>query len=50
MDKDPFLQQILKNESGPYLVKYSLDVFKKKTKIVDIFNTEKNCFIKIMQN
>ena len=41
MDKDPFLQRILKNEPGPYLVKYSLDVFKKRTKVGDIFNTEK---------
>ena len=29
-----------------YLVKYSLDVFKKKTKVFDIFNTDKRLFIK----
>ena len=30
----------------PYLVKYSLDVIKKKTKFLDIFNTDKKSFIK----
>ena len=32
-----------------YLVKYSLDVLKKKTKVLDIFyiNTDKKCFMKI---
>ena len=28
------------------LDKYSLDVIKKKTKVLDIFNTDKKCFIK----
>ena len=33
----------------PYqnLVKYSSDVLKKKTKVLDIINTDKSCFIKI---
>jgi hypothetical protein len=31
----------------PYLVQYSLDIFKKKTKVLDILNTNKICFIKI---
>ena len=30
----------------PYLVKYSLDVLKKKTKFLEIFNTDRKCFIK----
>ena len=34
---DPFL----------YFFKYSPDVLKKKTKVLDIFNTNKKCFIKI---
>ena len=33
---DP-LERILKTDPCPYLVKYSLDVLKKKTKILDIF-------------
>ena len=28
----------------PYLVKYSIDVLKKKTKVLDIFNRDKNVF------
>ena len=31
----------------PYLVKYSFDVLKKKTKFLDIFDTNKKCFMKI---
>ena len=38
-------------ESGslacPYLVKYSPDLLKKKAKVLDTFNTDKTCFIKI---
>ena len=30
----------------PYLSKYSLDVLKKKTKVLGIFNADKKCFIK----
>ena len=31
----------------PYLVRYSFDVLKKKTKVLDTFNTDKICFMKI---
>ena len=31
----------------PYLVKYSLDVLKKKTKVLDILNVDKKCLLKI---
>ena len=41
------LKTDLKNGSCPYLVKYSLDVLNKKTKVLDIFNTDKNCLMKI---
>ena len=37
----------LKNRSLSYLVKYSFDILKKKTKVLDIFNTDKKCFMKI---
>ena len=40
MAKDPFL----KMDPCQYLVKYSLDVLKKETKVLDIFNTEKKIF------
>ena len=37
MDKDPFSQRILlETDPCPYLVRYSLDVLKKKTKVFDI--------------
>ena len=56
MELDSFIQE---NGSGeyltrygqrilvqrPYLVKYSLDVLKKKTKLLDIFDTNKKCLI-----
>ena len=35
-----------KTDLCPYLVKYSVDVLKKKTKVLDILNTDKKCFIK----
>ena len=35
-------KRILKTVPCPYLVKYSLDVLKKKTKDLDIFDTDKN--------
>ena len=35
-------KRILKTDPCPYLVKYSIDVLKKKTKVLDIFNTDKN--------
>ena len=53
IDKDSFSQRILENGSlkfkadpCPYLVNYSLDVLKKKTKVLDIVNTDKKCLIK----
>ena len=46
IDKDPFFQRILKTDPCPYLVVYSLDVLKKKTKFLDNFNTDKKYFIK----
>ena len=42
---DPW-KRILKTDPCPYLVKYSLDVLKKKTKVLDIFNTDNKCFFK----
>ena len=45
IDKDPFSKQILKTDPCPYLVNYSLDVLK-KTKALDIFNTDKKMFYK----
>ena len=43
---DPW-KRILKTDPFPYLVKYSLEVLKKKTKFLDILNTEKKCLKKI---
>ena len=43
---DPW-KQILKTDPWPYLVKYLLDVLKKKTKVLDIFYIAKKCFKKI---
>ena len=40
-DATPFM------DPCPYLVKYSPDILKKKTKVLDIFNADKKCFIKI---
>ena len=37
----------MKTDPCPCLVKYSLDVLKKKTKVLDIFNTDKKCLMKI---
>ena len=48
MDKDPFSQWFLENGSCLSLIRYSLDVLKKKTKVLDIFNTDKICFMKIV--
>ena len=39
--KDPLCKRILVH------IEYSPDVLKKKTRILDIFNTDKKCFIKI---
>ena len=43
------LKRILKTDPcpSPYLVKYSPDVLKKKTKFLDNFNMDKRCFMKI---
>ena len=43
---DPW-KWILKTDPCPYLVIYSLHVLKIKTKVLDIFNTNKKCFMKI---
>ena len=37
----------MKTDPCPYLVKYSPDVLKNKTKDFDISNKDKKCFIKI---
>ena len=37
----------LKTDPCWYLFKYSFDVLKKKTNVLDIFNTDKKCFINI---
>ena len=46
IDKDPFHNGSLKTDPCPYLVKYSHDVLKKKTNVLDIINTDKKYFIK----
>ena len=50
MNKDPFLKSVLKTDHCIvclYFFEYSTDVLKKKTKVLDIFNTDKKCFMKI---
>jgi hypothetical protein len=47
MDKDPFLRSVLKSDPCLYFFEYSPDVLKKKTKVLDIFNTDKKSFMKI---
>ena len=42
----PGSQRIIKTDSCPYLVKCSLDVLKKKTEVLDIFDTDKKGLIK----
>ena len=37
-----------KTDSYPNLVKYSPDVLKKKTKVLDIINMDKTCFMRLM--
>ena len=52
MDKDPFLRYVFIQGSVEitdpclYLFEYSIDVLKKKTKFVDIFNMDKKCLTK----
>ena len=41
---DPW-KRILKTDPCIYLVKYSVGVLKKKTKVLDILDTDKKCFI-----
>ena len=36
-----------KKDPYPNLFKYSPDVLKKKTKVLDIINMDKTCFVKI---
>ena len=36
-----------KKDPCPYLFQYSLDILKKKTKVLDIFQTDKKCWKKI---
>jgi hypothetical protein len=38
---------VVKTDPCPYLFKYSSYVLKKKSKVLDIFITDKKCFIKI---
>ena len=37
---------VISTDPCPYLVSYSLDVLKKKTKFLDINNTDNKCFTK----
>ena len=47
---DPYpyflLKRICFTDTYPTLVKYSPDILKKKTKVLDIINMDKKCFIK----
>ena len=48
VSKDPFLRSVFKDPctcSCPYLFEYFPDVPKKKTRILDNFNTDKKCII-----
>ena len=42
-----FQGSVEKTDPCLYFFEYSPDVLKKKTKVLDIFNTGKNCFMKI---
>ena len=42
-----FQGSVLKTDLCLYFFKYSPDVLKKKTKVLDILNTNKKCFMKI---
>ena len=39
-----FLGSVVKTDPCLYFFEYSPDVLKKKTKVLDIFNTDKKCF------
>ena len=41
MDKDPFLRSVVKTDPFLYFFEYSPDVLKKKTNVLDIFDTDK---------
>ena len=45
MDKDPFIRSVLKTDPCLYFFEYTPEVLKKKTKVLDIFNTDKKCFM-----
>jgi hypothetical protein len=53
MDKDPFLRYIFIQgyveitDPCLYLFDYSPEVLRKKTKVLDFFNTDKKCFLNI---
>ena len=49
MDKDPFLRSVFKDPCL-YFFEYSPDVLKKKTKVLDISNTDKRYIMKININ
>ena len=42
-----FQGSVEKTDPCLYFFEYSPDVLKKKTKVLDIFNTDKKCFMKI---
>ena len=47
MDKDLFLGSVVKMDPCLYFFEYSPDVLQKKTKVLDIFDTDKKCLMKI---
>ena len=47
MDKNPFLRSVVKTDPCLYFFEYSPDLLKKKTKVLDILNMNKKCFMKI---
>ena len=42
-----FQGSVVKTDPCPYFFEYSPDVLRKKTGVLDIFNTDKKCFIRI---
>ena len=42
-----FQGSVVKTDSCLYFFEYSPDVLKKNTEVLDIFNTDKKCFMKI---
>ena len=48
MDKDLFLRSVEITDPCLYFIEYSPDVqLRRKKKVLDIFNTDKKCFMKI---